>query len=110
MKLYHGSNQEFDNVDLKKSKDKRDFGKGFYTRRKIPNDKIMYNGQDINFIVIQKTEHIVNIIAEKENISFDSAYAKFLASRLYMALQNPASLLWAENAEFIADEYYREEK
>ena len=29
--LYHGSNHDFDTVDLSKSKDKRDFGKGFYT-------------------------------------------------------------------------------
>ena len=29
--LYHGSNKDFDEVDLLKSKDKRDFGKGFYT-------------------------------------------------------------------------------
>jgi hypothetical protein len=27
---------------------------------------------------------------------------------LYQPLQNPASLLWAENAEFIVDEFYRE--
>lgn len=30
MTLYHGSNQEFDSIDLSKSKDKRDFGRGFY--------------------------------------------------------------------------------
>jgi hypothetical protein len=30
MKLYHGSNQDFSVVDFSKSKDKRDFGKGFY--------------------------------------------------------------------------------
>ena len=29
--LYHGSNYLFDEVDLSKSKDKRDFGRGFYT-------------------------------------------------------------------------------
>jgi hypothetical protein len=29
--LYHGSNCSFDEVDISKSKDKRDFGKGFYT-------------------------------------------------------------------------------
>ncbi|MCL1814089.1 MAG: DUF3990 domain-containing protein [Treponema sp.] len=29
--LYHGSNYSFDTVDLSKSKDKRDFGRGFYT-------------------------------------------------------------------------------
>jgi hypothetical protein len=31
MKLYHGSNCKFDSIDLSKSKDKRDFGRGFYT-------------------------------------------------------------------------------
>jgi hypothetical protein len=30
MKLYHGSNCDFTTVSLSKSKDKRDFGKGFY--------------------------------------------------------------------------------
>jgi len=29
--LYHGSNCNFDKVDISKSKDRRDFGKGFYT-------------------------------------------------------------------------------
>jgi hypothetical protein len=29
--LYHGSNQNFDRVDLSKSKNNRDFGIGFYT-------------------------------------------------------------------------------
>jgi hypothetical protein len=29
--LYHGSNCNFDEVEISKSKDKRDFGKGFYT-------------------------------------------------------------------------------
>jgi hypothetical protein len=31
MKVYHGSNINFDILDLSKSKEKRDFGKGFYT-------------------------------------------------------------------------------
>lgn len=30
MKLYHGTNQAFDTVDLQKSKPNKDFGKGFY--------------------------------------------------------------------------------
>ncbi|GHV90233.1 hypothetical protein AGMMS50268_07360 [Spirochaetia bacterium] len=30
IRLYHGSNEEFSTVDLSKSKDKRDFGRGFY--------------------------------------------------------------------------------
>jgi len=232
MILYHGSNQDFNNVDLSKSKDRRDFGKGFYTttikeqalqwgynmfnrfdgegiflyefdfspsenlkskifkeisdewfdfilsnrlsnvlqhdfdfiqgpvaddktvltitgfidglftreeamqrlrysrsndqvslhtekaisllkllnKRKSSFDKIMYNGQELNFLIVQKTEHIVSIIAEKEKSSFDSAYTSFLLSKIYKSLQIPASMLWAENAEFIADEYIREIK
>jgi len=31
MRLYHGSNCDFSAVDLSKSRDKRDFGRGFYT-------------------------------------------------------------------------------
>lgn len=30
MKLYHGSNQKINNIDLSKSKPYKDFGKGFY--------------------------------------------------------------------------------
>jgi len=77
-------------------------------RRKTPCDKIMYNGQELTFFVMQKIESVVSMIAGRENVSFDSAYAGFSASRTYASLQNPASLLWAENAEFIADEYCRE--
>ncbi|MCL2007162.1 MAG: DUF3990 domain-containing protein [Treponema sp.] len=77
-------------------------------KRKTPFNKIMYNGQEISFLLVQKTEQIVSIIAEKEKITFDSAYSIFTVSRLYKSLRNPASLLWAENAEFIVDEYYRE--
>jgi hypothetical protein len=29
--LYHGSNMVFEEVQLSKSRDKRDFGRGFYT-------------------------------------------------------------------------------
>lgn len=32
MRLYHGSNQQILEIDLKKSKDHKDFGRGFYKR------------------------------------------------------------------------------
>ena len=48
------------------------------------------------------------ILFHGSNQEFDNAYSKFTLSRLYNSLQNPASLLWAENAEFIVDEYYGE--
>ena len=30
MKLYHGTNRDFDRIDLLKSKPNKDFGRGFY--------------------------------------------------------------------------------
>ena len=30
MKLYHGTNRDFDKIDLLKSKPNKDFGRGFY--------------------------------------------------------------------------------
>jgi len=76
-------------------------------KRKTHSDKIIYNGQDLNFFISQKIEHIANIISVKENISFDSAYTNFTNSSVHSSLQNTASMLWTENAEFIVDEYYR---
>ena len=80
---------------------------GLREKRKTPCDKIMYNGQELTFVLVQKIEHIVSIISEKENIPFDSVYTNFSSSQIYKSLQNSASMLWAENAEFIVDEYYR---
>jgi hypothetical protein len=76
-------------------------------KRKSSFDKVMYNGQELTFLIAQKTEHIVSIIAGKDNTSFDFAYTNFLSSKIYTSLQVPTSMLWTENAEFIADEYFR---
>ena len=77
-------------------------------KRKTSSEKILFNGQELNYFISQKIEHIVRIISEKEEIAFTSAYDNFLISPIYKALQNTASMLWTENAEFIVDEYYRE--
>jgi len=67
-----------------------------------------YKGDDITTDTIFKIERIVSIIAEKENIPFEEAYSRFLESKVYGMLQRTNNLMWAENAEFIVDEYYRE--
>jgi len=77
-------------------------------KRKVSSDKIIFNGQEIGFLISQKIEHIVNIISEKENIAFDSAYSSFASSLVYKSLQNTRTMLWTESAEFIVDEFYRE--
>jgi hypothetical protein len=72
------------------------------------NNRIHYKDTDITFDLLMKIEHVVRVIAGRERMDFDSAYRAFAASATYGALMNPASVLWAESAEFIADEYGRE--
>jgi hypothetical protein len=42
------------------------------------------------------------------SVAFHGSNADFLESNTYRAIQDPRSLMWYENAEFIVDEYYRE--
>ena len=70
--------------------------------------KYIYKGQDITIDMMFKIEHIVNIMAERENKDFDTVFADFLASNTYKILQQTDNLLWAESSEFIVDEYDRE--
>jgi hypothetical protein len=70
--------------------------------------KYFYKEQDITTDIMFKIEHIVSILAEKEKTLFETAYLNFLNSNTYKVLQKTSSLMWAESAEFIVDEYYRE--
>jgi hypothetical protein len=71
-------------------------------------NKYVFNNQDITILVINKIKHCVEIIAAKEKRPFDDVYGEFINSQAYYAIQDPESLMWYENAEFIVDEYYRE--
>jgi len=71
-------------------------------------DKYIFKDQDITTDVLFKIEQIVSILAEKEHIHFDDAYEKFILSDTYKTLKRTDNLYWAESAEFIADEFYRE--
>jgi hypothetical protein len=73
-------------------------------------EKYVYKGKDETYIIIRKIEQVVDILAEKEGIAFDTMYANFMESNTYRALQETRSLLWYENAEFLVDEYYREKE
>jgi hypothetical protein len=70
--------------------------------------KYVFKDQDITTDVLFKIEEIVNILAEKEHIAFDDAYALFASSVTYGILHRTDNLFWAESAEFIVDEYFRE--
>jgi hypothetical protein len=71
-------------------------------------NKYIFKDQDITTDILFKIEKIVSILAEKEHITFDEAHANFVSSNAYSILRRTDNLYWAESAEFIADEYYRE--
>jgi len=70
--------------------------------------KYIFKDQDITTDVLFKIEQVTSILTAKENISFDDAYEKFVSSNTYNILKRTNNLYWAESAEFIVDEYYRE--
>ena len=70
--------------------------------------KYVFKDQDITTDILFKIEQISNFLAEKEKVSFDDAYEKFVSSDTYNTLIRVNNLYWAESAEFIVDEYYRE--
>ena len=72
------------------------------------NGKYIFKDQDITTDLLFKIEQITSILAEKEQIPFDDAYQLFVSSETYSILQRVNNLYWAESAEFIVDEYYRE--
>lgn len=72
------------------------------------NGKYIFKGEDITTDVLFKIEQICNLLVEKENILFDKAYESFISSNTYSILKRTNNLYWAESAEFIVDEYYRE--
>jgi hypothetical protein len=73
----------------------------------IANNHV-FNDDDISFIVLLQIEQTVSLLVQKEGRDFDEVYADFLESNTYRAIQEPRSLMWYENAEFIVDEYYGE--
>lgn len=71
--------------------------------------KYFYKDQDITIDMLIKIEHIVRLLAAQNRIPFDDQLELFYSSRTYKALINTKSCLWAESAEYIADEYEREQ-
>lgn len=51
----------------------------------------------------------VDVIMDKNNISFEDAVKLFYRSGTYKTLQNTENGLWAESAEYIADRFFEEE-
>ncbi len=70
----------------------------------------IYNldGEDITMIVLTQIRMVADIIKEKRHVSFEEALGQFYRSKVYVALQNTATGLWGESAEFIADRFFED--
>jgi hypothetical protein len=108
--LYHGSNQNFDVVDLSKSKDRRDFGRGFYITilREQAEDwaEALFDRYKGDGIYIYETElELSGDLSMKIYEGLSEEWLQMVQkNRTFKRIDN---LYWAESAEFIADEYYR---
>lgn len=67
-----------------------------------------YNDENITLDILMKIEHVVRILAERNAQSFDEALKSFYASRTFKSLKNTKTCMWAESAEFIAEDFERE--
>ena len=68
----------------------------------------LYKGKNITTLILSKIEHVVGLLAEREDKSFDECYPEFVSSRAYQNLINTDTLLWGESAEYILDDYLQE--
>ena len=68
----------------------------------------IWNNQDITLDILMKIEQVVRILSEKLKKPFDEELKDFYKSRTFRTLKNTQSEMWAESAEFIADEFERE--
>ena len=68
----------------------------------------MYKGQNLTTLILTKTADTVTIIAKQERRAFEDSYRDFIQSRTFRNLQSTETLMWGENAAYIADDYARE--
>ena len=76
----------------------------------MSDGKYFFNGKDITMNICLQIRDVIDIIQEKEHLSFPDATVAFYRSRTYKALQNTENALWAESAGYIADRYFEEQK
>lgn len=74
------------------------------------SEKYVYHGIDITLDVYEKIKAVVELLALREQISFEDAFILFAASPVYDAMQNTESLYWYESPEYLIEEYYRKRK
>ena len=85
MKLYHGTNKDFDRIDLLKSKPNKDFGRGFYLSADYEQDlnmaKVKVDQLETGFPVVQSylvEDDALNALSVLRFNGYSEEWAKFI--------------------------------
>ena len=74
----------------------------------MPEMIYSFNGKDITMNVCIQIRDVLNLLQDHFQIDFEEAVLRFYKSETYKTLQQTENGLWAESAEYIADQYYEE--
>ena len=117
MKLYHGTNIDFSEIDFKKCKPNKDFGRGFYLtdnifrnrKGNLKTEKIMkQNDNKIEFIINCDVEKIVSLLEEDYGMNILDAFDTIYNSKIYKKLTDTETGLYIQSPLYIY-EYLKEE-
>ena len=97
MILYHGTNQDFSEIDLLKSKPNKDFGQGFYLSREYTQAmdmaKTKVEQMEVGVPTVQTYEADERAMASLRVLRFDDyseEWAKFILLNRYNSTTEPA--------------------
>ena len=97
MILYHGSNVDFDNIDLTKSKPNKDFGQGFYLSREYTQAmtmaKIKVEQLQIGIptvLTFEADEMLMNTLRVLRFDNYSEEWAKFIILNRNNSSRQPA--------------------
>ena len=74
----------------------------------MPEMIYSFNGKDITMNVCIQIRDVLKLLQDQFQIDFEEAVLRFYKSETYKTLQQTENGLWAESAEYIADQYYEE--
>lgn len=96
MKLYHGTNKDFDKIDLSKSKPNKDFGRGFYLsadyEQALNMAQVKVEQLETGNLVVQTYEIADDVWDNLRVLRFDN-YSEEWAKFILLNRNNPTNLL-----------------
>lgn len=75
------------------------------------NDVIYtFKGKNITMNMCIQIRAVVNVIMDRKNVTFEDAMMMFYHSQTYKIFKDTENGLWAESAEYIADQFFEEKE